>query len=313
MIWILVYSIFTFVFAIHDATCVVFNMTLLDRMNRVKVNTSEMISYFAICAVIKDELDLHEWVSYHYRMGCGRFYLHDNSPNNSEVISASVQLSAFIEKKIVTIKNITHEKAPQLGVYHRCIRNYRLKHQFIGMIDADEFIVTRDGCSVPSVLRLYEEYGGLTLNWMMFGSSGYVKRPSGGILSNYRSCAVWDHVKIIVNTNYAISHYGNPHQFHYSDHKYAVDSDFIKMNSHVNFPRPSLYSTIYLNHYHLKSWEDFNRSRNRGRASTTEPSRKKSNTYFSRIDVMMNSTCPILSIPEQPGRFCSADLLLRPA
>jgi hypothetical protein len=295
---ILTLFIFAFVFVIQDAKCAKFNATQFDRMNRLKVNGSKMVSYFAICTVVKDEIDLHEWVEYHYRMGCGRFYIHDNSPVNSDVIPASVQLKDFIENKVVTIKNISHEIAPQLGVYHRCIRSYRLKHQFIGMIDADEFIVTRNNCSIPSVLRRYDEYGGLTLNWMMLGSSGHQKRPPGGILPNYWSCAKSDHVKSIVNTNYAVSHYGNPHRFSYSHKKYAVDSDFVKMDTHVNPPRPSLYDTIYLNHYHLKSLEDFNRTRNRGRASTTERSRKKSDTYFSRIDATMNSICPILNIPE---------------
>jgi hypothetical protein len=225
------------------------------------------------------------------------------------VMSFRLQLKDFIEKKVVTVKNISHEKAPQLGVYHRCIRNYRLKHQFIGMIDADEFIVTRDGCSVPSVLRLYEEYGGLTLNWMLIGSSGHEKRPAGGILPNYWRCAMWDHVKSIVNTNYAVSHYGNPHHFHYSHGKYAVDCDFLKIDTHFNSPRPSLYKIMYLHHYHLKSLEDFVRNRKRGRASTTEPSRK-TDSYFNRINGLMNSTCSVLHMPETFARFCSAEFIL---
>jgi hypothetical protein len=285
-----------------------FRIDQFDELNKQTVNASNIVSYFAICAVIKDEIDLHEWVSYHYRMGCGHFYIHDHSPADSSVVPPAVQLKDFIDKKIVSIKKITHEVAPQLGTYHRCIRQHRLKHQFIGMIDADEFIVTRDHCSVPSILRLYEAYGGLALSWMMFGSSGHIKRPSGGILQNYRNCTVHNHVKSIVNTNYAVSHYGNPHQFHYSHGKYAVDSDFLKVNSHINGPRPSLFKIIYLNHYHLKSLEDFNRNRKRGRASTTAPSPTPKNMeYFRAIDSLMNDTCPVLSIPQSTLRECSID------
>jgi hypothetical protein len=285
-----------------------FRIDEFDVLNKQKADPSRITAYFAICAVIKDEIDLHEWISYHHRMGCGHFYLHDNSPKNGSVKSANVQLKDFIDRKIVTLKDIADLAAPQLGVYHRCIRQHRLKHQFIGMIDGDEFIVTRDGCSIPSVLRSFEGYGGLTLNWMMFGSSGHIKRPSGGILQNYRNCTMFDHVKSIVNTNYAVSHFGNPHRFHYSHGKYAVDSDFLKVDSHVNVPRPSLYKTIYLNHYHLKSLEDFNRNRKRGRASTTAPSpNPKNDQYFVNLDKLMKTVCPVLYIPEEPAADCAVE------
>jgi hypothetical protein len=288
-----------------------FRIDEFDNLNKQKANFSHITAYFAICAVIKDEMDLHEWVSYHHRMGCGHFYLHDNSPKNSTVTSASIQLKDFINRNIVSMKDISAVVAPQLGVYHRCIREHRLKHQFIGMIDADEFIVTRDDCSIPSILRLYEAYGGLALSWMMFGSSGHIKRPSGGILQNYRNCTMVDHVKSIVNTNYAVSHYGNPHQFHYSHGKYAVDSDFLKVNSHINGPRPSLFKIIYLNHYHLKSLEDFTRIRKRGRASTTAPSpNPKNDQYFVNLDRLMKSACPTLYILEEQAKDCHPELII---
>jgi hypothetical protein len=43
----------------------------------------------------------------------------------------------------------------------------------MAFIDVDEFLVLRDGTSsVPALLRDYEQYGGLVVNWVMFGSSG---------------------------------------------------------------------------------------------------------------------------------------------
>ena len=36
--------------------------------------------------------------------------------------------------------------------------------------------------SLPQFLSAYEEYGGLVLNWMMFGSSGHISRPKGIII-----------------------------------------------------------------------------------------------------------------------------------
>lgn len=263
------------------------------------VNSSNFISYFAICAVLKNERedDVREWIDYHYKMGVGKFYLHDNGD-----VPLAPMVKDWVERGIVSVKE-RKDKSPQLSVYHRCLRNYRLYHQWIAFIDADEFVVTKQGCSIPSVMKRYEPYGGLTLNWMSFGSSNHITRPPGGILKNYWSCFMYEHVKSVANTNYGISHQGNPHVFTYSHDKYAVDTDFFKLETPVNLPRPSLYENIYLNHYHLKSKEDYDRNRKRGRASTTEPS-QKNEAYFWRINALCNRNCTILQPPATYAPDC---------
>lgn len=44
-----------------------------------------------------------------------------------------------------------------------------------GMWDSDEMLVTLNG-TLESVLRRYEAYGAVVVNWRMFGSSGHMKR-----------------------------------------------------------------------------------------------------------------------------------------
>ena len=62
----------------------------------------------------------------------------------------------------------------------------------------DEFIVpVKQGVSIPTVLRQYEQVGGLALNWMLLGSSGIEKRPEKGVLASYNSCVINNHVKTI--------------------------------------------------------------------------------------------------------------------
>ena len=44
-------------------------------------------------------------------------------------------------------------------------------------MDADEFVVLRGNkaASLPELLHEYEDYGGLALHWIMYGSSGHVR------------------------------------------------------------------------------------------------------------------------------------------
>ena len=43
------------------------------------------------------------------------------------------------------------------------------------------------------VLRPYEKYGGLALNWRMFGSSGHLKRPQLPVTQAYTKAFPLDH------------------------------------------------------------------------------------------------------------------------
>lgn len=52
----------------------------------------------------------------------------------------------------------------------------------MGFIDHDEFLVIRDpsAADLPSLLQRYEgKYGGIGVNWRLFGSSGQEQKPSG--------------------------------------------------------------------------------------------------------------------------------------
>src|SRR4051794_2358924 len=44
-----------------------------------QMTADKIQSYFAICLVVKDERDLVEWIEYHHRMGCDKFYIFDHN------------------------------------------------------------------------------------------------------------------------------------------------------------------------------------------------------------------------------------------
>lgn len=273
--------------------------SLDDAMN-TPLNVTNFKSYFAICAIVKNEPDIREWVRYHYKLGVGKFYIRDNGAHPVTPV-----LEDFIRRRIVEVEHY-RGKGLQLHAYHDCLRKFRTFHHFIAFIDADEFIVTKNSCSIPSILRRYEKYGALTLNWMMFGSSGLLHHPKS-VIQSYYNCHQHDHIKSVVNTMYGISHYGNPHQFRYSHNKFAVDTDFLRVDGFANIPRPSLYETMYLNHYHLKSKEDFERNRKRGFADYNEIS-VKDEEYFKAVDKLCNQNCSFLQIQKTFAKDCPLSL-----
>lgn len=79
----------------------------------------------------------------------------------------------------------------------------------VGFIDVDEFLMLSNSSeTIDTLLRDYEGFGGLAVNWRMFGSSGHVARPPNGTLQSYTACSTPDnvqntHVKSFVNTRKA--------------------------------------------------------------------------------------------------------------
>lgn len=62
----------------------------------------------------------------------------------------------------------------------------------MGFIDADEFVVVRDGCSIPEFLSDFGNAPAVALHWYYYGSSGHERRPLGRRLSSF--CKNYDAV-----------------------------------------------------------------------------------------------------------------------
>ena len=271
--------------------------------NQLRKRKTKLHSYFAICAIVKDEPDLREWVDYHYRMGCGRFYLTDNGAK----LSVASQLQDYIDSNIVVV-NQTSEMAQQLPSYQKCLNKYRSLHQWMAFIDADEFIVSSRYCSIPGILRYYADYGGLGLQRVLYGSSGHLTKPSGGVIANYHNCKATPHLKSIVNLDYGLTHVGNPHFFYYSSGKYTVTTDFERVDKPSNKPAPHLFEILYINHYHLKSKEEFLINRQKGRADHLDYNISdsfKDESYFQRYDLLSKNNCSLLRMPATRVKSCS--------
>ena len=156
---------------------------------------------------------------------------------------------------------------------------------------------SRHRAFVPSALEPYERYGGLAVNWMVFGSSGHVSRPNGTVLSSYTKCAPSATVKSIVVTEHTLSASPNPHWFHYKHGYHAVNERGDKVDAWANDP-PTV-SHIYINHYATKSLEDFQRKMKRGSATRAH----KRMSEFERFNAMATEICapPTLSVEPHPS------------
>ena len=227
--------------------------------------------YFAVCVAARDQhLDIDEWVVHHEKLGAGKIYVYDDNsdPPMRDQLQPHIQ-SGLVDYHFIERDNHTTIERPQLWVYNECIKQYRDRHQFIAFIDVDEFLFLRDPsfASMPALLREYEEYGGLAVNWVLFGSAGHIHRPEGGTLANYWKCVPLSHpenlhVKTIANMKFIAHASGTPHFFMYNEDKTAVSESFEVVEgpkTHKNvIERVSIY------HYVTKSKDEFRSKTARG-------------------------------------------------
>lgn len=244
-------------------------------------------SHTAICAIVRDQNDdLEEWIQHHRSIGIQKFYIYDNGSNPP----ASSVLHEHITSAVVTyipIPDALNGTNPQFTAYNRCLATYSTLHKFIGFIDVDEFVIVGlRRVNIGKLLDHYRDFGGLSLNWKIFGSSGHDNRPIGGVLQNYCTCQPgFDmHTKVFVNTAKVNSLEAEDPLCSYGDEQGKV---LFTTNPHnVCFARKDLFSVsitfkevrgpfqdlrvtaplMFINHYMTKSRSDYQRKIERGRA-----------------------------------------------
>eukprot|EP01035_Chromulina_nebulosa_P027783 gene27783-36583_t len=189
----------------------------------------------------------------------------------------------------------SHVQQSKMYLRHNCFAicfAHKRKHRFIGFIDTDEFIVTANpSASIPLILSQYEQFGGLALSWMSFGSSGHIRRPVGGVIANYQWCFPNRHIKSIVNTKHTLGPSLNTHAFNFVANYSAVTTDGRIVPSAWE-DSPS-YNVMYINHYCTKSKEDFQKKKKRGGGA----GRVATDAWFDRINRDSVHNCSVLAMP----------------
>ena len=231
---------------------------------------------YAICVIIKNEADyIEEWIDYHFKIGFEKFYIYDNeSTDNTREI-----LDKYIRKGIVDYIYCPG-KGKQIPSYNDCIHRYRSKCRYIAFIDADEFIFPIEDENIYGIKKYLDKYAGLTINWMIFGSSHHIKKPEGSVLENYtlRGKEANKHVKTICNPRW-VDYFNNPHFPRYVIKKYSVDENYKRVDGPFNEDLPA--KSFRINHYYCKSQEEGIRKHQRGFADYADDRKKPWSNFIA--------------------------------
>lgn len=212
------------------------------------------MGYLAACAILKDEdAYLPEWITYYRIMGVSHFWLYDNESR----IPVAKTLEKIDHGDITVIP--FPGRARQGAAYTDALARAHGRTTWLAAIDLDEFIIPKASLDLCDVLKDYEGYGGLAVNWLMFGPSGRTIKPDCLQIEAYQKrnkldSKVNEHVKSIVRPERTLK-VRDAHSFVYKEGYYAVNETKTRVDG--SFSSPVSTRIIQINHYFTRTIEEY--------------------------------------------------------
>lgn len=247
---------------------------------RMAHDTTRPQHYLAVCAIAKNEGPyFEEWIEWHRKQGVEKFYIYDNESTDC----TKEVLAPYVEKGIVDYTFFPGSKK-QLAAYDDCFEQHRLETRWLAVIDLDEFILPIKDRSIPDFLRRMEKYSVVEINWLVYGSGGAKTKTPGSVMERFHHHSLPEHrlnthVKSIVDPRRVCTMTGCHEAARISGN--AVDSHGSLLKKGFRDRKPQ-QDVIRINHYAVKSYEEFLSKRARGRARTTT---LRDMNYFESYDL----------------------------
>ena len=256
-------------------------MNALKLKRDIRKNNTGPRYYLAVCAIAKNEgAYFKEWIEWHRGMGVEKFYIYDNESTDG----TRQVLEPYIASGLVEYRYFPGYHC-QLAAYDDCFEKYRFDARWLAIIDLDEFIVPIKAPTIPAFLQRFEKFPVVEINWLVYGSGGAKTKEDGPMMERFKCHSLPEHrlnrhVKSIVDPRRVFSVIGCHEVARISGS--AVDSHGypIKRNFRDREPQQDV---IRINHYAVKSYEEFKAKQARGRARGRQKTR--SDAYFVQYDL----------------------------
>ena len=221
--------------------------------------------YLSVAAIMKNEKPyLKEWIEYHILQGVEHFYLCDNDSTDG----SKEYLKPYIDKKIITYIP-TPGINQQLKCYEKIINTYKDDTYWLAIIDLDEYMVPIQKRNMKAFLKDFEDVSEVSLHWMNYGDNNLFARNFSLITETFTS-----HAK---NLNHTVKSIVKPQKvvnFNNFGANHYVKVEGLSVNE---YHKPVKFMLNYnisgdkarINHYIIKSFEEFIHKKKRGHPEGT--------------------------------------------
>jgi hypothetical protein len=210
-----------------------------------------MSAYLSVCAIYRDEAPyLEEWLEFHRLVGVERFFLYDNESSDDH----ATVLAPYVSEGVAVVHHWPEHPA-QKEAYEHCLSEHGEESRWIAFIDLDEFLFSPELRPVPELLVEYEQWPGVGVNRVTFGTSGHKEKPAGLAIEEY--LMRWprpESIKSIIDPARTVG-FVNVHSFAYTDGGYAVDERKQRIDGWM--ADEYTFDRLRINHYYTRSEAEF--------------------------------------------------------
>lgn len=211
-----------------------------------------------VAAIVKNEGPyIDEWLAFHRLQGVSKFHIYDNGSTDDTLKNLQKHEDVYIIP--------WHVYPGQMSAYQDALQTFT-DVKWIAFIDADEFLYSPTGKSLPEVLEKYDYASAVAVHWLLFGSSGHKKKSAEKVSVRFtkRANEVNPHVKSIVQTGRYAKVGPTVHAFNVDGG--AVDELHRQLPYDYSVIPKGTADILAINHYHTKSKEEYEQKLKRRRA-----------------------------------------------
>lgn len=223
--------------------------------------------YFSVAAVFKNEHHcIKEWIEHYKFHGVDHLYMiNDFSTPEFEPI-----IQKYIDEGYVTLFHndiVTKNVGRQNQIYEKYLRKILPETYWLAVIDLDEFLYSPSDVNLKNILKKYENYSAIEVQWIHFGSNGHIEQPESivngfikRIKNDYRGeCTGF---KTIVKADKLLQ---------FDVHRSSTSGNGITLDFESN--------DLLINHYNVQSWDFY---------SKIKATRGDINNWFDHINISRN-------------------------
>jgi hypothetical protein len=204
-----------------------------------------MKHYLSVGAVFKNEQHcIIEFIEHYLHHGVDHIYLiNDFSDDNFRL-----SIFPYVNRGVVTLFDndiVTTRVGRQVEIYNKFFLPILQETEWIAILDLDEFMYSPVEIDIKNILKKYENYSSITVEWVNFGSNGRISQP----LSIVEGFTMRSEI---------------PNKDHYSFKSilksdevigFGVHESFTKNINNINLSYSTGINELLINHYRLQSKE----------------------------------------------------------
>jgi len=229
------------------------------KFNKFRRNDTNSVYIFTNA---RDEPNIAEWIAHHLLLGFDKVFVFDHLSKDP----IQSKLGTNFNNR-VSVRRVGGSGNVKLQFMKEAVKiANKAGASWMLYLDADEFLNLKNYTNVKEYLLNFVEADSVGVNWLMFGSSGYIEQPSGLITENFiRSEPILNqHVKSFVRPN-VVTNIVNPHWFviQNKNRYYSGNGTRMSTGPFNNQPLPFINSKAYIAHYVIQSGNEYMRRKNR--------------------------------------------------